>query len=168
MEALLVEVPTLDGIVREHVGEPGDSDFVSVVLSDILASPAPERLLTPMIRQYLLSRRRALTRDTERSVWQNTARTAGAAVRVRGAAAVSGSNPVLAERLRPLIDELIYIPGAGRVRWGAATIPQLEARAAMYESHRRALDRAVGSIAQAISTIRSVPGASCLDDVLEA
>jgi hypothetical protein len=81
---------------------------------------------------------------------------------------VSGSNPALADRLRPLLDELIYIPREGRVRWGAATVAQLEARAAMYEGHRRALDRAVGSIAQAIDTIRSVPGANCLDDVLKA
>jgi hypothetical protein len=168
MEALFVEVTTLDGIVRAHVGEPGDDDFVDVVLGDILSGEHPERLLKPMIRQYLLSRRRALTRGTERAVWQATARAAGAGVRVRGAAAVSGSNPALADRLRPLLDELIYIPREGRVRWGAATVAQLEARAAMYEGHRRALDRAVSSIAQAIDTIRSVPGANCLDDVLKA
>ena len=164
--AILVETTTLDGVIRAHAGEPDDDAFIRLVIGDLLSEQDPAELLIPLIRGYLLSKRRGFTRAKEHHAWRGpVAAPAEPGVRVRGAAAVSRGNPAMTERLRPLLDETIHIPGHGKVRWGQATVTQLQARIRLYEQTRTALDRSVADLTHAITEIKSHPGANCLDDI---
>lgn len=167
MEAVVVEATTLDGLVRTHAGEPDDDAFIRLVIGDILTETDPATLLTPMIRAYLLSKRRGFTRAKEHHAWRGPVPAAAepGTVRVRGAAAVSHGNPAMTERLRPLLNETIHIPGEGQVKWGAATVTQLQARIKLYERTRSAMDRSIADLNHAITEIRSHPGATCLNDI---
>lgn len=151
---------TVDGVVRQHIGEADDDQFVSAAIDTILSGENPAQVLRPILRSYLLGRRRAIVRALEHDAFRPAITDGG------GAAAVSASNPAMTERLRPLLTELVWIPGAGKVAWGEATVAQLEARRRMYISQRTALSDAIRDVREAITLIRSVEGATCLNDVL--
>lgn len=163
---------TLDGIVQAHVGEPDDEQFLNLVVSSLIRQEDPVRMLLPLVRGYLLGRRRAMVRALEHSAWREENDEAdeqrGPIIRVRGengTEATARTNPSMRLRLLPLLDELIYVPGHGRVRWGQATIEQLRTRAEMYEEQRIQLDRGITDLKEAIREIEDHPGATCLDDV---
>jgi hypothetical protein len=162
---------TLDGIVQTHAGEADDNAFLQLVISTILAEENPARLLLPMVRGYLLGRKRGIVRAVEQATFRETRpddTTAEPRVRVRGAAAVAATSPVMAARLAPILDEVIYCPGYGRVTWGAATVDQLRARADLYIQQRASLESAISDVDVAIRTIEDTPGATCLYDVYRA
>jgi hypothetical protein len=148
---------TVDGIVQTHAGEVDDTEFLRLVIGAILAEPDPVKLLTPMLRGYLMGRKRAIVRAVEHTTWR--------AVDITGAEAIAAGNPLMAARLQPLLDEMIHIPGVGNVRWGDATVDQLTARAAMYGVQRDALDKSIADIRAAIRLIETQPGATCLNDI---
>lgn len=157
------EALTLDTIVRAHSAEEDDSEFVRLVVSSLIAAEDPAALIIPLVRGYLLGRRRAVTRTVEHAVWRNTRPEPEPS---RGARAVSASNPAMLLRLRPLLNEMIYVPGAGNVRWGDATVTQLRERIAMYEAQKQGADAAIRDLRAAVEMITAKPGASCLNDVL--
>ena len=148
---------TVDGIVRKHAGEAEDAEFLSTVIQAILDSDDPAKLLRPMLRGYLLGRRRAITRALEHNAFREMPR--------GSAEAVSAISPLMRDRLQPLLSELIYIPGAGHLTWGNATAAQLQARIDMYEVHRKQIDYAISDLQAAVRLIHSVEGAGCLNDV---
>lgn len=150
---------TLDGIVQTHAGEPDDKEFLQLVITSILQADDPALILAPMIRGYLIGRKRALVRAKEHAVFHPPL--------VTGAAAVAAGSPLMAARLQPLLDEVIHIPGYGKVKWGEATIPQLEARAAMYIRQRDALTRTILDVESVIEVIQAHPGATCLNDIYQ-
>lgn len=154
---------TVDGVIQVHAGEPDDSEFLRLVITTILAEEDPAKLLTPMVRGYLLGRKRAIVRAAEHAAFRDYDTTTK--LRVTGAAAVAELSPLMAARLSPILGEIIHIPGYGPVTWGAATVTQLQARASMYEQQRQALDDAITDVHTAIEAIEATPGASCLNDV---
>jgi hypothetical protein len=154
---------SVDGIIRTHAGEPDDQEFLRLVITTILAEENPAKLLAPMIRGYLLGRKRALVRAAEHVAFRGDD---GTGIKISSTAAVAALSPVMAARLRPLLEEVIHIPGYGKVTWGSATVTQLEARAAMYSRQLDGIDLSIRDVRTAIATIQDHPGATCLNDVL--
>ena len=155
---------TLSDIVRDlyESGHRDEDTFPGQVLAEVLYGDDPEGMLLPVIRSYTLSRLRGLVRAMEHEtfrergedgVWHRKTATEG--------------NAALSVRLNGLLDQEIMIPAPFnlRVKWGSATVEMLEARASMYQKKRRELDSAIGDITDAITIIRSVPDATCLNDV---
>lgn len=145
-------------------GHRDEDTFPGEVLARVLYGDDPESMLLPVVRQYTLTKLRGLVRVMEHEtfrergedgIWHRKTITAG------------DGNAALRVRLNGLLDQMIWIPSpyATRVKWGSATVEMLEARTAMYQKQRREIDSAMADLADAITLIQGVEGATCLNDV---